>query len=169
MARVLAVTTSMGSRWEAYSQALLRIEVPEWQRLIVDGRKNWTPTGFIEHVIDSDADYIVHVDEDCFVQSRAALTELIERLENDSSIVAAGIPDGGYYYREHNPAALNLFFVVFRAQSLRDAWKTKAGWNHLHFRPEFSTEVLRQRPDLDAERIKWDEGEPYYPLFWSLL
>jgi hypothetical protein len=169
MASVLAVTTSMGSRWEAYSQALLRFEVPEWQRVIVDGRSDWTPTGFIQHVIGRDADYIVHVDEDCFVQSREALLEIVELLEKDPGIAAAGIPDGGCYYREHNPAALNLFFVVFRAQALRDAWKSKDHWDDLHFRPEFSAEVVKQRPELDATRIHWDEGEPYYPLFWSLL
>lgn len=169
MAKVLAVTSSMGTKWEAYSQTLLRIYCPEWKRIIVDGRCNWAPINFLKSVIDKDVDYIVHVDEDCFVQSRETLLNIIKILEHDPSLVAAGVPDGGYYYRNHNPAALNLFFVVFKAVALRKAWSEIEQWHNYKFRSEFSDEVMRQCPNLDHARIKWDEGEPYYPLFWSLL
>lgn len=169
MPKVLTVTTSMGTRWEAYSQALLATFVPEWRRIIVDGRSNWTPTGFVQHVVHEDVDYVVHVDEDCFVSSRGGLLRLIDTLEVDHSISAAGIPDGGSYYRSHNPAALNLYFVVFRASALRSAWRERDQWRHMCFEQSYADEVLRQRDDLDSSRIAWDEGEPYYPLFWSLL
>lgn len=169
MARVLTVTTSMGTRWEAYSQALLGTLVPEWRRIVVDGRRNWTPTGFIRHVVDEDVDYVVHVDEDCFVSSRERLLHLIDTLDSDHSISAAGIPDGGSYYRSHNPAALNLYFVVFRASALRSAWRERDHWHRMRFERRYADEVLRQRDDLDSSRVSWDEGEPYYPLFWSLL
>ncbi|RUM35531.1 MAG: hypothetical protein DSY58_06760 [Desulfobulbus sp.] len=111
----------------------------------------------------------MHVDEDCFVESRNALLELVSFLNENPGIVAAGIPDGGHYYRDHNPAALNLFFVIFRMDSLRTAWKEKERWNTLQFRDEFKKDVLRQCRDLDQNRVQWDEAEPYYPLFWSLL
>jgi len=143
--------------------------MPEWQRVVVDGRKNWTASGFIEHVVNCKVDYIVHVDEDCFVESREALLNLINEFEQDPKIVAAGLPDGGYYYREHNPAALNLFFVVFRASALKLAWDDRTRWSEYKFKPEFASEIDIQCPDLDKTRIQWDEGEPYYPLFWSLL
>jgi hypothetical protein len=166
---VLCVTTSLGTRWEAYSQTLLALNVPEWERLVVDGRRNWSPTGFIEQVIHHDADYVVHVDEDCFVQSREALLQLIQMFDEDSGLVAAGIPDGGCYYRERNPAALNLFFVVFRASALRDAWMARDSWPSLGFRNEYAEQVEQQCPYLDQDRIGWMKTEPYYPLFWSLL
>lgn len=169
MGRVLLVTTSLGTRWEAYSQTMLEMLVPEWQRVVVDGRKNWSPTGFIEHVLGYDADYVIHVDEDCFVESRPALLRLIESFDNDSGLVAAGIPDGGCYYRENNPAALNLFFVMFRASALRAAWQQRDKWAGLSFRDEFAKSVREQCPHLDQARIHWNEGEPYYPLFWSML
>lgn len=169
MSRVLLVTTSMGTRWEAYSQTLLKLYVPEWQRVVVDGRKNWSPTGFIEHVLGYDVDYIIHVDEDCFVESRRALLKLIQTFDADSSLVAAGIPDGGIYYRENNPAALNLFFVVFRASALCAAWKKREEWPTLVFCEEYAASVREQCPYLDERRIDWNEGEPYYPLFWSLM
>jgi len=159
----------MGSRWEAYSQALLRLHAPGWRRVLVDGQRNWTPTGFIDTVIDEDVDYIVHVDEDCFVQSGPALTALIEILERDRTLVAAGIQDGGSYYREHNPAALNLFFVIFRASALRKVWQDKQAWQGSRFRAPFAEQVRAQRPELDDARIQWDEGEPYYWLYWALL
>lgn len=159
----------MGSKWESYSQVLIKEKVPEWRRVVVDGRKNWTPTGFISNIINEDVDYIFHIDEDCFVESRDQLFELIDIFENNSKLVAAGIPDGGYYYRDHNPAALNLFFVVFRMSTLRKAWGEKNNWNQLKYQEKYSEDVKRQCPNLDVSRINWDEGEPYYPLFWSLL
>lgn len=169
MSKVLAVTTSMSTKWEAYSQTMLEMHVPEWRRVVVDGRRNWTATGFIQYVVDAEVDYIVHVDEDCFVENRDALLDLIRKFEEDPQIVAAGLPDGGYYYREHNPAALNLFFVVFRATALKLAWDDRVNWDRYKFKLEYAAGLDVQCPHLDKSRIKWDEGEPYYPLFWSLL
>ena len=169
MTKVLAVTTSMGTKWEAYSQTMLKTVIPEWERVIVDGRKVWSPTLFIKHIIHKDVDYVFHVDEDCFVESRDALRDLVLFLNENPQVVAAGIPDGGHYYRDHNPAALNLFFVIFRMDALRKAWNEKNRWSEIEFREEFKENVLKQCSDLDKSRIQWDEAEPYYPLFWSLL
>lgn len=169
MPKVLAVTTSMGTKWEAYSQGMLWRLVPEWRRKVIDGTRNWSPTGFIPHVADEDVDYIVHVDEDCFVQSREGLLDVIDELERCPEIVAAGVPDGGHYYRSLNPAALNLFFVVFRASALRRAWSGRERWVEHQFRSEYASEVLKRCPWLDDTKINWDECEPYYPLYWSLL
>jgi len=162
------VTTSMGTRWESWSQALLRLLVPEWQRVIVDGRRNWSPTGFLGSVIQTDCDYIVHVDEDCFVRSRPGLLSLIDYLDNHPDAVAAGIPDGGHYYRNKNAAALNLFFVVFRAQALRHAWAKRHAWQTFEFEEAYGQDVVAQRPELDNARIQWRETEPYYTLYWAL-
>lgn len=169
MPRVLAVTTSMGTKWESYSQALLAQHFPDWERLVIDGRREWSPTGFIEHAVQCDAQYVVHVDEDCFLQSREAMHEVLQAFDADPDLVAAGIPDGGHYYRALNPAALNLFFVVFRTDALRAAWSRRRQWSEMAFRPEFGEEVLRQFPQLETARIDWSDAEPYYPLFWSLL
>jgi hypothetical protein len=169
MTRVLAVTTSLGTRWESYSQALISQSFPHWERLIVDGRKGWTPAGFIAHALRGDSDFVVHVDEDCFMLSREAMDEILARFANDPSLVAAGVPDGGHYYRELNPAALNLFFVVFRTSALRAAWEARDHWDQVAFHPADGDDVRRQVPDLDAQRVHWDRSEPYYPLFWSLL
>jgi hypothetical protein len=166
---VLAITTSMGTKWESYSQALLAHHFPEWQRVVVDGRRHWTPTGFIDHAVAQEADYVVHVDEDCFVQSPAAMHEILRAFDERPELVAAGVPDGGHYYRARNPAALNLFFVVFRMQPLRAAWAKRHQWDSVHFRDEFARDVLRQFPKLDTARVSWDDPEPYYPLFWSLM
>jgi hypothetical protein len=167
--RVLLVTTSMATRWESYQQTLLCLLFPEWRRLVIDGRRGWSPTGFVEHVIGHDVDFVVHVDEDCFVQSRDAVLALIRLFEANPELVAAGTPDGGSYYRERNPAALNLFFVVFRASALKNAWKSRGDWSQLGFQPDFACDVFEQRPELNVRRIGWTQTEPYYPLFWSMM
>lgn len=167
--KIVVATSSLNTRWIAYSQTLLAYLVPEWHRIVIDGRRAWSPTQFIDSTLKLEADYIVHVDEDCFVASRSVLIELIDVLEKDPTIAAAGIPDGGHYYRDYNPAALNLFFVVFRASSLRRAISNVRPWQSSEFDPAFSAEVSRQRPDLDHSRINWEKHEPYYPIFWSLL
>jgi hypothetical protein len=169
MTRVVAVTMSMGTKWESYSQALVAQQFPRWDRLLVDGRKGWSPTAFIEHALKRDAEYLVHVDEDCFVQSPQAMGEILQAMREQPDLVAAGIPDGGHYYRALNPAALNLFFVVFRMEPLREAWSRRDQWAHTQFREEFARDVMRQFPQLDRSRIDWAGSEPYYPLFWNLL
>ncbi len=169
MARTITVTTSLGTKWEAYSQTLLKMHVPEWPRVIIDGRCDWTPTGFVTKVLSLDSDYICHVDEDCFVSSREALLKLVAIFENDPSVVAAGIPDGGYYYRERNPAALNLFFIMFRTESLAKAWAQLERGEECSFQPEYAKEVTRQWPNLDLGRVNCDLVEPYYPLFWNMI
>jgi hypothetical protein len=158
----------MGTKWESWSQALLRSMVPEWERMIVDGRKNWSPTGFIPRALESDCDYVLHVDEDCFVSSREGLLDLIDYLDDHPDLAAAGIPDGGHYYRRKNAAALNLFFVVFRAQALRKAWADMASLSGLEYQSRYGQDVLTQRPELDETLIDWTGVEPYYPLYWGL-
>lgn len=169
MTRVLAVTTSLGTRWESYSQALIAHHLPQWKRMVVNGRRNWSPTAFIERALERESDFIVHVDEDCFIQSASGIEEVFGQFERDPRLVAAGIPDGGHYYRARNPAALNLFFVVFRTSALRAAWSRRDGWASVAYRPEYGDEVLQELPQIDRSRIDWNNPEPYYPLFWTLL
>jgi hypothetical protein len=159
----------MGSKWESYSQALIAQQFPTWQRLLVDGRRDWTPTLFIEHALNRDAEYLVHVDEDCFMQSSQAMEEILQVMRQRPELVAAGIPDGGHYCRSLNPAALNLFFVVFRMDPLRAAWSRRHQWGDTGFVEEFAHDVMQQCPHLDRSLIDCAASEPYYPLFWSLL
>jgi hypothetical protein len=169
VSNVIAITTSLGTRWACYSQALLERNVPEWRRIVVDGRQNWSPLGFVDRVIDEDAEFVAHVDEDCFVSNRPEMLHLIEKMRQNKNIVAAGIPDGGHYYRQRNPAALNLFFCILRLDALRRAWRDRGSWSRYQFDPKFSSQVFVQRPDLDRARVSWQDSEPYYPLFWYML
>ncbi len=143
--------------------------MPEWRRLTVNGRQNWSPLVFIDHVIDQDAEFVLHVDEDCFLANRTEVLSLVEQMRQNSNIVAAGIPDGGYFYRVNNAAALNLFFVLFRLDALREAWSQRESWSSNVFDSRYRNNVLDQRPELDLARISWNNYEPYYPLFWYLL
>lgn len=169
MVDILAVTTSLHTPWEEYSQALIRYHAPHWQRVVVDGRRGWTPLGFIQAILDYEVDYVIHIDEDCFVIDSRPVMDLVAEMGRHPALVAAGIPDGGHYYREHNPAALNLFFIVFQMRALRSAWAGRKSWGGLRFEDGYGRDVIEQVPGLAMERVTWDEAEPYYPLFWQLM
>src|SRR5688500_6970617 len=97
--KLLFVTTSLGTKWESYSQSLIELGYPESTRLVVDGTRNWFPLMFLEPALAHDSDYTIHIDEDCFLFDTGQLKQLIRYLENHDEIVMAGIPDGGNYYR----------------------------------------------------------------------
>src|SRR5262245_1462651 len=129
MSLVTTVTTSMLTKWTIYSQCLLAHHTPEWNRVIVDGRFNWHPLMFVQEITSTRSKYILHIDEDCFLLNRQGILKIVEEMEEREDIVAAGIPDGGIYYREKNAAALNLFFVLFRRDALLHAWDMRAKWH----------------------------------------
>lgn len=169
MGSLTFLTVSMGTRWEAYGQAVLDVELPRTRKIIVDGRFGWHPTLFLDHLADVETDYVVLIDEDCFVCSGHSLKSLISILDERRDLAAAGVPDGGTYYRNHNPAALNLFFVVFRTAALKAALQPARQGDTDVFRPEYALAVNDGLPDLDHDRINVGDGEPYYWVFWRLL
>ena len=73
----------------------VRADCAEWRRTVIDGRQDWLPLGFVDHVIDQDVEFIFHVDEDRFVGNRSEVLHLIKKMQENRNIVAAGIPDGG--------------------------------------------------------------------------
>ncbi len=165
--RILFATESFRTRWEAYSQALIRVSGPAHRLLLLDGRSNWDPLSFVEFALAVDSDFIVHIDEDAFLLDPAQLSALVADLAADSSVAAAVVPDGGTPYRSHNPYAGNLFFAVFKTSALREAVARRPDWRSLRFDPAL-TRHLRTPPPL-AGAIALDDFEPYYPLFWLLL
>jgi hypothetical protein len=108
------------------------------------------------------------VDEDCFTTSGEVLKELIAYLDGHPEIGAAGIPDGGHFYRRKNAAAVDLFFVVFRGCALREAWARMSQRPAPAYDADYGVDVLTQRPELDEKLIDWNGVEPYYPVFWAL-
>lgn len=165
--RILFVTSSFRTRWEAYSQAFIRASGMAHRILLLDGRSNWHPLNFLEPALAVDSDFIVHIDEDAFLLDPGQLNRLLADMQADPEIAAAGVPDGGTPYRRHNPYACNLFFSVFRTSLLRKLVARKPDWRSLRFDPAFTLH-LRRLPPVSGT-VELDDFEPYYPLFWLIL
>lgn len=165
--KILFVTTSLGTKWESYSQALVALGYPSQKRLVIDGTREWHPLMFLEPALREDSDYIVHIDEDCFLFDPTQLNTVISSLEADDDAVLAGLPDGGHYYRNHNPCACNLFFVVMKTRSVREMLASDPEWR----RRKFSEEYIRHADpsSLEGGGVRFDDYEPYYPFFWMIL
>ena len=61
----------MATRWTAYSQALLQKNFPEFRRTVVFDSGKWDALYFVPYCSNSDTQYTILVDEDCFVFDRA--------------------------------------------------------------------------------------------------
>lgn len=165
--RLLFVTSSFRTRWEAYSQALIRASGLAHRILVVDGRSRWHPLNFVEASLEFESDYIVHVDEDAFLLDPGQLSALIAELQADPKAAVAGVPDGSTPYRSHNPYACNLFFAVFKTAALRESIRRRPDWRSLRFDPAFIRHL--SRPPATTGACALDDFEPYYPIFWLLL
>jgi hypothetical protein len=166
---LLFVTTSLGTKWESYSQALIARGYPESKRIVIDGTTNWSPLMFLQTALEEESDYTVHVDEDCFLYDPAQLGALIEKMEARQDIVLAGTPDGGHYYREHNPYACNLFFMVFKTDRIRSLMLQNPQWESYRFSTDFKKGSELDLSFVNLHGVKYDDFEPYYGFFWMIL
>ena len=170
--KVLFVSTVIGTRWQVYSQALIRHASFDAEFCLIDGTCDWHPLNFLDKAFDFQSDYIVHIDEDCFLVDPAGLSELIEKLESLDGHIMAGTPDGGVPWRVHNPVACNLFMTVFKTKPLRALLEeSEPNWRKMTFEPRWmqATEADWRSPQSGQNPFQFDECEPYYPLFWLIL
>lgn len=166
---LLFVTTSLGTKWESYSQALIERGYPSHKRIVLDGTRNWSPLRFLGPALSEDSDYTIHVDEDCFLYDPSQLDLLISQMEEDKDIVLAGTPDGGSFYRDHNPYACNLFFLVFKTRPIREMIESNPEWMSYKFKEGFKRAVDLDIESLDQSRVQYDDFEPYYGFFWMIF
>lgn len=167
--KLLFVTQSLGTRWEVYSQALIRASGLADRVIVLDGRSQWHPLNFVDQALAYESDYIVHVDEDCFLLDPTQLSALISDMMDDPDVVAAGVPDGGTPYRSRNPLACNLYFTVFKTAALREAIVHCLDWRSLRFQAEYADHLTQVRKPIALPPQESLEYEPYYPLFWLIL
>ena len=167
--KLVFITSSLGTKWESYSQALISFGFPTSKRVIIDGTSGWAPLNFLDVALQEESDYTIHIDEDCFLYDPLQLRSLIIYLDESNDVVLAGTPDGGTYYREHNPYACNLFFVVFKTRIIKSLIDSHPAWMNYSFRNDFRTMVDLDTSSLDQSRIFYDDFESYYPFFWLII
>lgn len=118
-------------------------------------------------------DYLVYVDEDCFLADAEALLGVVKHfVENDYGF--CGMPDGGVcHVRRHNPVAINPFFSIFNLRQIGrvyDRRKVRVTTFDDSLRRFAPTHLFRtQEPPPSEATLTYDEFEPYYRIFFYLL
>lgn len=166
--RVTFVTASMGTKWTAYSQALLSLHFPNWRRIVIDGFANWEPLYFTSLFKKVDSEYVVLVDEDCFILGDQQLTGLLDYMDQHPEIAITGTPDGGTFHRDYNPVACNTFFLIIRSLAVKQI-EENSNWRTLQYSDVAHMADLNHLPLLDDKRTDFQKSEPYYPFFWWIL
>ena len=120
--------------------------------------------GYLYQLVqDTDADWVINIDEDAFVCNLDALNRLIDYcMENGYD--NCGMPDGGVVHlRDGNPLVTNPYFNILNTKSLRNQFNA-ISLNETPDPSRFSqTELLVGSHDFSATDM-----EPYYPFFiWT--
>ena len=123
--------------------------------------RNTSADGYLYQVIaDTEADWVVNIDEDAFISNIDALQRLIGYcMEND--YVNCGMPDGGVVHlRDGNPLVTNPYLNILNTKAIREQFdisKLNESPNQARFT---QTDLLVGAHDFSATNV-----EPYYPLF----
>jgi len=166
--KITFLTVSLGTKWESYSQSLIKIYFPECSRIIVDGSQSWNPIYFTDYGDKVSSDYLILIDEDCFILSRNQLIFLIKLLDKDKNCALIATPDGGTYHRDYNPIACNTFFAIIKRRALLKI-TNNIGWKSYKYSDVSNMADKKHVDFLDKSRVNYDKCEPYYPFFWALL
>lgn len=176
-------TTSTLSDIGIISSKLIKKFFPESNHFIINGLSGWFKIWYKWIDIankNDDAEWHIHLDEDCFITNREAIINLIEYME-ENNVDIAGMPDGYNKYRSANHMALNSFFMVMNNKSI----KTWANRNE-NYLPQFKEEWIEPylfEKENDTNYIYKDmifgsddrytsqwipNSEPYYDFMWVL-
>jgi hypothetical protein len=179
---ILFVTTTLYTKWLGYQKQLIKKHFPESEHIVVDGRNNWPYAWFhwLNPLKNTSAKWFVHLDEDCFLNSREELLKLIQKME-DEGITLSAVSDGYHHYRGANPVAINSFFMVGNVDHFNDlnfdtrevtfehnvdGWRNNKGiiYNADRHRSDF---VYPHEIMENGENCSYEQ-EPYYMILWML-
>lgn len=165
---IVFVTTSLSTKWEAYSAGQVKKYFPGSTHIHVDGRTGWFDVWFewIKRLENRPEKYFIHLDEDCFILNRENVLEAIELMVNEGSVVA-GIQDSNFYWRDYSSVCINPFFMIGKVREVVDA--CRRNYRHLVFSPKY----VQKRSGSGSKGklhgvFKATEFEPYYCFFYNL-
>ena len=131
-----------------------------------------------------DTDWIIYVDEDCFITDSEAMLDLLQ-YQIDNNIHCCGVPDGGVIsHRFHNPISINPFFMILNVREIRKKYnvdnvsKMRYGQDldkfiptHLNNKEKPHSDKLERiiHPSYQPYGVVYDDFEEAYKLFFWLL
>jgi hypothetical protein len=179
---IVFVTTTLNTKWLHYQSEIIKKLFPSSEHIVIDGSSNWPKAWFywIDLIKGKNAQWFVHLDEDCFIESKDEIIRLIEKMDAEDLSLSA-ISDGYNHYRGANPVAINSFFMVGRIKDILDlnldmsqiefwnhkveGWKNNLGISYKEsYRKDFSYphEIMGNSENCSYEQ------EPYYMVLWML-
>lgn len=116
-----------------------------------------------DHIVKSDADILINLDEDAFISDNTKLQNLIDFVV-ENEYVNCGMSDGGIVdIRKHNPLVTNPFFNILNIKEIRKKFNlNEIEKNFSQHNPDFE----KFTPfDLMRTQFAYDNYEPYNPFF----
>jgi len=178
---IVFVTTSLSTKWIEYQQKILKSNFPESSFIVVDGKGNWPKSWFfwIDKVKQTNHKWYIHIDEDCFLESKSEVIKLLEKMEKEDIGISA-ISEAYCHFRGNNPVAFNSFFLAGRVDDLKDVnldlgninftyvenkWKNSLG---IQFKNEYLEDFTYPHDKIWPYDNIEAESEPYYLFCWLM-
>jgi len=178
--KIVFFTTTTNSDIQRTQSECIKKHFPDSQHLLIDGRNGWFNVWYawLNYAKDIEAEWYIHIDEDCFITSNKEIENLIQYM-NDNNLDISGPPDGHFEYRSGNHMALNSFFMIMKRKCIDT-------WHNRKYIPQFKKEWIEEYPyekknhshyEYDMEfgssgkplGVIWKpETEPYYDFMWVL-
>jgi len=178
---IIFITTTLQTKWLVYQKEIIKNLFPESEHLIIDGSRDWPYSWFywMDEIKKIPCKWFVHIDEDCFLESREELIKLIEKMEEEEYSVSA-VSDGFHHYRGANGTAINSFFMVGKKDDFLNS-----GFDYKDIKFNFDGKNWSNSKNIIFDREKHSgqfyphakmengedssyEQEPYYALLWKL-
>lgn len=157
------ITTTLYSKWLTHCFGLVKHHFPDSKHIILNGETGWPETWFswLSQLPVIKTDYIILLDEDCFVISPHEVKKVIQKMRDTNSVLA-GVPDAGFALRNFNSIAINPFFLVVDRKQLLKAIQYNPSWRYFPFREKYADGI--SNPILTEPNY-----EIFYSLFWAVL
>ena len=112
---------------ELYSKSKEFYDDLGFEMIGINGSNGFYGFPFFNYMITNeyfdDCDWIIYVDEDCFITNKEALLDLLNH-QIENNIHCSGVPDGGVIsHRFHNPISIIAFFMIINVRAIRNKYR----------------------------------------------
>jgi hypothetical protein len=179
---IIFITTTLHSKWLNYQREIIKKLFSDSPHIIIDGGSDWPYAWFywMKAIKDVPGKWFIHLDEDCFIESREEILRLIEKMDLEGYTLSA-VSDAYHHYRGANKVAINSFFMIGNKKDFMEVDfdysdmnfnLTPEGWRNnkgILFDPEKHSLDFNYPHEImgNGENLIYEQ-EPYYALLWKL-